>query len=72
MTEEGVIKGGSVKRVREEKRWSKEGFDKMCGTPWKLRPKKPEDLDAPMAVALPAVLDGVRLMPEPPTRDQVK
>ncbi|CAJ1387436.1 unnamed protein product, partial [Effrenium voratum] len=53
------VKGGSVKRVPDETK-----FDQMCGTPWKMRPKRPEDLVAP-AVALPAVPEGVRLMPEP-------
>ena len=43
-----------VKRVPETR------FDQMCGTLWKMRPKRPEDL-----VALPAVPEGVRLMPEP-------
>ena len=44
MTEEGVIKGGP----RKKKKGRKEGFDKMRGAPRKMRPKKPEDLDAPV------------------------
>ena len=71
MTKDGVIKGGSVKRMPEEKRWSTEDFDQMCGTPWKMRPQKPEDLDAPIAIAMPAVEPGVRLMPVPADRDSL-
>ena len=68
MTEEGVIKGGSLKRTPEEKRWSKEGFEKLCGTPWNLRPQRAEDLDAAIRIELPEVGPG-RLMPEPADRE---
>ena len=71
MTKDGVIKGGSVKRMPEEKRWSTEDFDQMCGTPWKMRPQKPKDLDAPIAIAMPAVEPGARLMPVPADRDSL-
>ncbi|CAL1158697.1 unnamed protein product, partial [Cladocopium goreaui] len=71
MTKDGVIKGGSVKRMPEEKCWSTEDFDQMCGTPWKMRPQKPEDLDAPIAIAMPAVEPGARLMPVPADRDSL-
>ena len=68
MTEEGVIKGGSLKSTPEEKRWSKEGFEKLCGTPWNLRPQRAEDLDAAIRIELPEVGPG-RLMPEPADRE---
>ena len=68
MTEEGVIKGGSLKRTPEDKRWSKEGFEKLCGTPWNLRPQRAEDLDAAIRIELPEVGPG-RLMPEPADRE---
>lgn len=68
MTEEGVIKGGSLKRTPEEKRWSKEGFEKLRGTRWNLRPQRAEDLDAAIRIELPEVGPG-RLMPEPADRE---
>lgn len=68
MTAEGVLKGGSVKRMAPEQRWSTKDFEKMKGTPWKLRPRTPEDVDAvPVPIALP-VAEG-RLMPEPANKD---
>eukprot|EP00435_Cladocopium_sp_Y103_P036193 s510_g9.t1 len=67
MTDKGVIKGGSVKRKALEQRWSKEGFEKLRGTPWKMRPQSAEDLDAPVAIELPEARG--RLSPEPAARD---
>ena len=63
MTAEGVIKGGSVKRMPLESRWSAEGFDKLKGTPWKLRPQAVGDIDAAVRIELPEVAG--RLSPEP-------
>ena len=63
MTDKGVIKGGSVKRKPLEDRWSKEGFDKLRGTPWKLRPQSEEDIDAAIPIDLPPAAG--RLLPEP-------
>ncbi len=63
MTTEGVLKGGSLKRMVEEKRWAKDDFDRMMGTPWRMRPQRPEDLDAAVQVELPEVEPGMRLMP---------
>ena len=47
------LKGVSVKRKPPEERWSKEGFDKLKGTPWKMRPQSEEDIDAPIRIELP-------------------
>ena len=71
MTTEGVLKGGSLKRMVEEKRWTKDDFDRMMGTPWRMRPQRPEDLDAAVRVELPEVEPGMRLMPEIPGHEAV-
>jgi len=71
MTTEGVLKGGSLKRMVEEKRWTKDDFDRMMGTPWRMRPQRPEDLDAAVRVELPEVEPGMRLMPEIPGHEAI-
>ena len=67
MTNEGVIKGGSVKRQPLEQRWSAEGFDGLKGTPWQLRPRSTEDVDGVVPIDLPEVQG--RLAPVPVPRD---
>ena len=66
MTDKGVIKGGSLKRMTVEDRWTKDGLDKLRGTPWKMRPQSIEDIDAAVAIDLPEAPG--RLMPEPVAR----
>ena len=66
MTKEGVIKGGSLKRLTVEERWA--DVELFRGTPWKMRPKSEEDVEAAaVRIELPAA-EG-RLMPEPVARD---
>ncbi|CAK8995863.1 Retrovirus-related Pol polyprotein from transposon TNT 1-94 [Durusdinium trenchii] len=66
MTKEGVIKGGSLKRLTVEERWA--DVELFKGTPWKMRPKSEEDVEAAaVRIELPAA-EG-RLMPEPVARD---
>lgn len=67
MTSEGVIKGGSLKRMPVDVRWDKREFLKLKGTPWKLRPKGPEDVDAPIHIELPEASGP--LSPNPVERD---
>ena len=67
MTGEGVIKGGSVKRQPLAQRWSLDGFDRLKGTPWQLRPKAVEDVDGVVPINLPEVKG--RLTPEPASRE---
>ena len=55
ITKQGMIKGGSPKRMPEAKRWSNQEFDQLVGTPWKMRPQGGENLDAPVRVELPEV-----------------
>ncbi|CAK9017766.1 Retrovirus-related Pol polyprotein from transposon TNT 1-94 [Durusdinium trenchii] len=66
MTKEGVIKGGSLKRLTVEERWA--DVELFKGTPWKMRQKSEEDVEvAAVRIELPAA-EG-RLMPEPVARD---
>ena len=60
---EGVLKGGSLKKMVEEKRWVKDDCSQMMGTPWRMRPQRPEDLDAAVRVELLEIEPGMRLMP---------
>ena len=65
MTETGVYKGTSVKRMPEGQRWNKEGLDKLLGAPWKLRPnlKEKEDVDTTVVVELPATTEKLNPVP---------
>ena len=38
MTEDGIIRGSGARRVPEERRWSTEGWDRLKGLPWEVRP----------------------------------
>ena len=68
MTSDGVLKGGSVKRMPSQERWDPSDLDGLRGTPWNLRPKLAEDVDSlPVRIDLPAA-EG-RLTPEPAQRD---
>ena len=42
LTEEGVTFGESAKRLPVEDRWALEGWDKLRGLPWDLKPKERE------------------------------
>ena len=68
MTAEGVLKGGSIKRMPVKERWDPSDIDGLRGTPWNLRPRLAEDVDSlPVRIALPAV-EG-RLTPDPVPKD---
>ena len=63
MTKDGVLKGGSIKRMSPAERWDASDFESMIGTPWMLRPKTLEDVDSlPVKLELPAA-EG-RLTPD--------
>ena len=54
MTAEGVLKGGSIKRMPVKERWDPSDLDGLRGTPWSLRPKLAEDVDSlPVRIDLP-------------------
>ena len=69
MTPDGVWKGGSIKRVPSDKQWDLEDFDKLKGTPWNLRPKTAEDVDA-LPVRIPIPQGEGRLTPEAAIKDK--
>ena len=65
MTETGVYKGTSLKRMPEGQRWSKENFSKLLGAPWKLRPnlKDTEDVDTTVVIKLPEATEKLTPVP---------
>ena len=70
MTKDGVIKGGSIKRMSPKDRWDASDLESLVGTPWNLRPKTPEDVDSlPVRIELPAA-EG-RLSPEVSSKDAI-
>ena len=70
MTKDGVIKGGSIKRMSPKDRWDASDLESLAGTPWNLRPKTPEDVDSlPVRIELPAA-EG-RLSPEVSLKDAI-
>ena len=68
MTAEGVLKGGSIKRMPVKECWDPSDLDVLRGTPWSLRPKSAEDVDSlPVRIDLPDA-EG-KLTPDPVPRD---
>eukprot|EP00973_Karenia_brevis_P069091 9605088-Karenia_brevis.AAC.1 len=55
MTEEGVMRGTALHRRPEEERWTTEGWEKLCGTPWEMRPSARGEMEFALPIERPEV-----------------
>ncbi|CAE7245381.1 unnamed protein product [Symbiodinium sp. CCMP2592] len=57
MTTQGVLRGGSLRRMSPEERWNDDEFDKLQGVPWKpMASEESRRTEAPVKVDLPEMV----------------
>ena len=62
MTDRGVVKARSVKRMTEQERWKTDDWDQIVGTPWEPKPAE----EAAQALPMVAIAQGEAGPPPPP------